>query len=376
MKRFWLMALMTILVWFLPFPLSAQDNIKVGGSMALSGPLEVIGSNVLTGIEAYLNRVNQEGGVKGRKVEYVVYDDSYSPAITIKNVKRLMLKDEVVALLGVMGTPSTLAVMGMVRAMRVPLVGPITGSETLRTEGNRYIFTVMPSYRDGIEALVRRAVADGHRKLAIIYKKDAYGWSCLRYAMDALKPSGIVPVIRGRVDSLQKVEEVLLKVKQAKPDALLVVVTPEVSKALVSVMLKHGYFPPVYANMWAGFDGALKGLDPQDLGKFKRVVVSKIFPMPFEDYPLIKAYRKDLARYFPDTSPDIKQIPGYVAARVFVGILRRANSFTSQGIVKAAESVKDLDIGLPEKISYGPEDHVGFSRIYLYAFTGKYKRLQ
>ena len=376
MKCLRFIVIFALLGWLFTSPLLAQEDIKVGSSIDLSGPLKVLGGNVLTGIEAYLNRVNQNGGINGKKVKFVVYDDRYSPALTVKNVKRLILNDRVVALLGIFGTPPTLAVMGIVEAMKVPLIGPITGNGALYTHLNRYIFTVLPSYKDEVNALVKQAVDDGHRKLAVIYKKDAYGWTCFRYAVDALKSLGVDSVIKGRVDSPQKVEEVLLKIKQAKPDALLVVATPEVSRPLVAAMLKHGYFLPVYANMWSGFDGVLKGLDPHDLGRFKKVVVSRMFPMLSEDYPLIKDFKEDIAKYFPDKSPDITQMPGYVVARVFVEILRRAKSFDSQGIVKAAESIKNLDIGLPEKISYGPEDHVGFSRIYLYSFNGKYSRIK
>ncbi len=97
--------------------------------------------------------------------------------------------------------------------------------------------------------------------------------------------------------------------------------------------------------------------------------MGRFFSMLHENYPCISWYREALQKYAPDESPDPAVFMGYLMARTLGQILRQVRSMDSWGIVKGAESVKGLDVGLPEKISYSPMDHVGLTKVFLYRYT-------
>ncbi|MBS1125324.1 MAG: ABC-type branched-chain amino acid transport system, periplasmic component [Nitrospirae bacterium] len=116
------------------------NQVTIGMSTALSGPSAFLGTNFRAGVEAYLGKVNESGGVHGRKIKLVAYDDRYEPTNTVIQVKRLITEDKVFCLLGNVGTPTTLAIKPVLEENRVPLFAPFTGAESLRKPVSRYLF--------------------------------------------------------------------------------------------------------------------------------------------------------------------------------------------------------------------------------------------
>src|SRR5205809_6200265 len=173
--------LLTALAALLTFPAIAQvpgvttKSILLGQSAAFSGPAAQLGIQMNIGTKAYLDHINARGGVYGRKIALKTRDDRYEANLCADATTKLIEEDRVFALISYVGTPTTAAAMPIITKAKVPLVGPFTGAELLRTPVNRYIFNVRASYYDETEKIVEQLVSTGNKKIAVFYQDDAYG---------------------------------------------------------------------------------------------------------------------------------------------------------------------------------------------------------
>src|SRR5476649_1944738 len=152
-----------------------QDTIVLGQAAVFTGPAAQLGIQMRNGIKAYLDYVNEKGGVYGRKLQLVTEDDGYEAARAPVATKKLIEEHKVFALIGYVGTPTTVAAMPVFTQAKVPLVGPFTGAEALREQVKRYIFNVRGSYYNETEKIVEHLVSTGNHKIAVFYQDDAYG---------------------------------------------------------------------------------------------------------------------------------------------------------------------------------------------------------
>ena len=134
---------------------SVHAEIRVGMTTPLSGPLQVLGKNVLVGIEAYFRNANANGGIKGEKLRLIVEDDGYEPRLAAPNMRRLIEEDDVIAVIGNVGTPTAIVTVPIAIEKGVPFIGAITGAPLLRkTPPNRYIFNYRASYSEEVANMV------------------------------------------------------------------------------------------------------------------------------------------------------------------------------------------------------------------------------
>src|SRR5437879_8766209 len=157
---------------FAQAPGVTSKTILVGQSAAFSGPAAQLGIQMNIGTKAYLDYINAQGGVYGRKIALKTRDDRYDANLCIDATKKLIEEDKVFALISYVGTPTTGAALPILSEAKVPLVGPFTGAELLRTPVNRYVFNVRASYYDETEKIVEQLVSTGNKKIAVFYKDD------------------------------------------------------------------------------------------------------------------------------------------------------------------------------------------------------------
>src|SRR3989442_13176767 len=151
-----------------------KDRIVLGQSVARPGPASELGIQMRNGVSAYLDYVNAQGGVHGRKIELITLDDGYEPARTVPNTKKLIDEHKVFALIGYVGTPTSVPAISVFTEAKVPFFGPFTGAEALRAPFNRYIFHVRASYYDETHKIVEQVLSIGGKSIALFYPKDAY----------------------------------------------------------------------------------------------------------------------------------------------------------------------------------------------------------
>ncbi len=131
-----------------------DSEIIIGSSSALTGHASFLGTQYIHGSQAYINEINAMGGIHGRKIKLITYDDRYDPVKTVVNTQKLMLEDKVFILFDYVGTPTSVKIIDIVEEEKVPVFGLFTGAEELRTPFRKYIFNVRASYYQETEAAV------------------------------------------------------------------------------------------------------------------------------------------------------------------------------------------------------------------------------
>ncbi len=140
--------------------------IVFGTSVPLTGHASHLGHAVIAGMTSYFIHINNMGGVFGHPIELIVYDDAYNPPLMISNVRRLIVEDKVSALIGLVGTPTTLSVVHMSRKYKIPLLFPFTGAIELRRPPEKYIFNLRPGYREESAESVDFFIKKGRKRFA------------------------------------------------------------------------------------------------------------------------------------------------------------------------------------------------------------------
>ena len=165
-----------------PVDAGVTDNeILIGMSTVLSGPSDYLGKSFKNGAMAYFNRINKLGGVNGRNIKLVAYDDGYEPSRCIENTYKLIEEDKVFCLFGNVGTPTTMAIKPVIIEKHIPLVAPFTGAEPLRHPLVKEIFHYRASYYDEVEKFVAGVVDElGMSKISCFYQDDPFGYTVLK----------------------------------------------------------------------------------------------------------------------------------------------------------------------------------------------------
>src|SRR5260370_23828431 len=221
-------------------------SILLGQSAAFSGPAAQLGIQMNIGTKTYLDYVNARGGVYGRKLQLKTRDDRYEATLAVETTKKLIEEDKVFALVSYVGTPTTGAAMPILTEAKVPLVGPFTGAELLRTPVNRYVFNVRASYYDETEKIVEQLVSTGNKKIAVFYQDDTYGQAGLKGVDIAISKRDLKIAALGKVErNTIKVEEAVKIIDAARPDGVIMISAYTSIAAFVRQMQRAGRTTPI-----------------------------------------------------------------------------------------------------------------------------------
>jgi ABC-type branched-subunit amino acid transport system substrate-binding protein len=314
--------------------------------------------------------------VHGRKIRLITYDDGYEPNNAVANATKLIRQDGVFCLLGNVGTPTNMAIKQMLAEEKVPLFAPFTGADALRTPLQRYILHYRASYNQEVETFVYGMVdVLKYKKMAVFYQDDAYGTAVLNAATTSLQRRGLTPVAVGTYTrNIEDVSKALGALMGAKPDAVVMAGTYSASAKFITGWRRQslisgakGGKDPIFMNVsFVGPDRLAALLDKYG----DDVVVTQVVP-PFYTYfggaryPAVAEYDAAMKKYFPKTDLSFVSLEGYLAARVFVEIMKRAGQNpTREGFIRTAEEIKDLDIQAGNKISFSSQNHQGSQTVY------------
>src|SRR5712691_3924495 len=201
-----------------------DKEILIGSRSALEGPSHFLGTETVAGAKAYFAMINDAGGVDGRKLRLLTYDDSYDPAKTEACFNRLM-EQKVFALGFFVGTPTAVKYIPMAESSRIPVVGLFTGAQTLYVPLRHWIVNVRASYFDETRAQIDGMWGTlGYKKIGVIYPEDAFGAAVLEGVKTALKTHGAEPIAVGSYQrQTAQVGGAIDTVRAAHPDAVVVV---------------------------------------------------------------------------------------------------------------------------------------------------------
>lgn len=312
-------------------------------------------------VEAYFKKINNAGGVNGRKLVLEALDDGYEATRAVENTNTLIHKNRVFAMVASYGSsPTTESMNNGFGPSQVPLVGTISGADTLRgpiskNPNLRYMFNVRASYRAETQAVVDQLVSLGIKNIAVFYQDDGFGQSGLdgiNLAMSKqnMKPSAVATVKRNSVE-VQPAVDVIAKVN---PQAVIMVTLYKPTAEFVKAMKKAGQHPQLIALSPVGADLLVKELGDDARG----IGISQVMPYPWsQKLRVVREYQQLIGEG--ENNYSYYGIEGYMMARVLVEGLRNAGKNpTREGLVAALEGLRDWDIG-GYVVSYGSQEHVG-----------------
>jgi len=337
-------------------------EIKIGMANALSGPTAGLGLGIKSGSEAYFKKVNAGGGVNGRKINLVSEDDGYDPPRTASATEKLIKKDNVFALFGYVGTPTSKAALPLAVDNGVPFFAPFTGAEFLRAPVNKFVFNIRSSYFNEIEMQVERLVSDaGVSKFGLFYQEDTYGKVGKEGLQLALQKRKMTIAAEGHyMRNTEDVDAGLAALLAVKPEAVLMVGTYKACAALVQKAHAAGYKPKFFNLSFVGTANFIKAAGDAAEG----VYITQVVPSPFDDsVPIVKQYQADM-KAAGVSEFDYTSLEGYIDAVALVEGLKKAGpDLTRAGFLAALEKMSVNLGGLD--IAFGPQDHQGLNKVYL-----------
>jgi ABC-type branched-subunit amino acid transport system substrate-binding protein len=351
---------------------SASGAIVLGQSAPFTGPAAQLGLQFHLGAQLHLEQVNAAGGVNGRRIELKRLDDGYEPERCAANTRQF-IADEVFALFGYIGTPTSLAALPLATAAKVPFVAPFTGAQALREPFNRYAIHVRASYFDETAAIVRQVTSVGIKKVAVFYQNDAYGKAGLEGVQRALKELNLETAAVGTVErNSTDVAMALKDIMAVKPEAIVQIGAYKACATFIRLARQQGFAGNFYNVSFVGTQALM-----DELGALARgVVVSQVMPFPYAPAtPLSGEYLAAL-KDKRGVAPNYSGIEGFVAAKVFVEALRRAGrGVTRETFIDAIDGMKNLNLGgFP--LDFGPQKHAGsrFVELTLLTEDGRVRR--
>lgn len=331
--------------------------ITLGMSSPFSGPNGAYGLEMKEAISAYFQQINAGGGINGRKIELIALDDGYETDRTVANTRKLIDEHKVFALLQYYGSSPTTEAMKVFSLAKVPLVGTISGADSIRIPVNRYMFHVRASYADETEAIVNQLVSLGMKDIAVFYQNDGFGKSGLDGVTNALKKHNLKPVAVGTVErNSLEVGAAVQSIAKANAQAVVMVTLYKPTSEFVRQMRHAGQAPQFMTLSPVGADLLVKELGSDSRG----IGISQVMPYPWNDtVPVVKEYQRLISQVAKHRNYSYYGIEGYVTAKVMVEAIRKAGrDLTREKLVALLESMNAQDLG-GYRVGYSTQTHNG-----------------
>ena len=342
----------------------SDERILFGQSAAFSGPAQELGKNMRIGIEAAFQEANARGGVHGRQLILTSLDDAYEPEAAIANTRRLIEQEGVFALIGAVGTPTSLSATPVAAAAGVPYIAPFTGAAFLREDRWQNVINLRASYNQETEAMVARLTTDlGIKRIAVMYQDDSFGRAGYRGVRQALERRSMEPVTIGVYPrNTTAVKTGLLNLHSANPDAVILIGAYQPVATLIA-WARHTGLDPVFMTIsFVGSNALARELGRGGAGVF----VTQVVPFPTDNtLPVGIAYRRALTAHAPKATPGFVSYEGYLAGRLAIASLERCGGEVDRaGFLKSLRSTDTIDLDGFE-LRYGANDNQGSDAVFL-----------
>ena len=353
-------------------PALAQDNeIRIGQSIHLTGPMAATTSQSLKGQALALDEVNRAGGINGRPVRLVQLDDQYDAQRCVANVRTLIDTHKVAALFGLANSQAIGASLPLLAERRMPLIGIYSGSPALRVQQHPCLFTTAASFRDEVVQMVRNLVAVQQAELGVVYLDNPFGQLMLPVAEQVIQEHGATLVGKQALEaSGANAAEVAKALAANRPKAVLMMAFGPSTVAFVKAARKL-IGVPVYALSITNVAALLQAMGDDARG----LAITQTTPYPWRE---TSAITRDF-----NTAARREQLPvtyeamlGYVNTRVLIeGLKRSGKAPTPDSVIRGFESMAKVDLGGYE-VTYGPKKHHGsaFVEITIVGPDGKFLR--
>ena len=342
----------------------SDDLILFGQSAAFSGPAKELGINMQLGILAAFDEANDNGGVHGRLLELQSLDDAYEPEDAIVMTRNLIEQQQVFALIGAVGTPTSRSATPIARDSGVPYIAPFTGAAFLRDSEWDNIINLRASYNQETEEMVARLTSDlGISRVGVMYQNDSFGRAGFRGVVAALARRDMEPTSIGIYPrNTTAVKTALLDLRQGDPEAVIMVGAYEPVARLISWARRTDMDAVFMTVSFVGSNALAQELGPDGAG----VLVTQVVPFPEDDsLPVVHAYLDALANYDPEAEPGFVSLEGYLAGRLVIAALQECGAEVDRScLLDRLIDRGDFDID-GFGLRFGDEDNQGSDEVFL-----------
>ena len=358
---------------------ATDTEIKIGNTNPYSGPASAYGVIGKT-ITAYLNKINAEGGINGRKINFISYDDGYSPPKTVEQVRKLVESDEVLLLFQTLGTPSNTAIQKYMNAKKVPQLFVATGA-TKWNDPKHFPWTIgwQPNYQSEGHIYAQYLLkTHPNGKVGILYQNDDYGKDYVKGLKDGL--NGKLPIISEQPYETTDptVDSQMINLKASGADVFFNVTTPKFAAQAIKKAAEIEWKPVHLLNNVSNSLGSV--LKPAGLDNSKGILTTVYLKDPtdptWKDDPAYREWLAFMDKYYPDgDKTSTFTVYGYLVAQTLVATLKQCgDDLTRENVMKQAANLKDLQLGmlLPGiAINTSPDDFAPIKQMQMEKFNGE-----
>jgi branched-chain amino acid transport system substrate-binding protein len=362
-------------------PGASDTEIKIGNIMPYSGPASAYGVIGKTE-EAYFKKVNAEGGINGRKINFISYDDAYSPPKTVEQARKLVESDEVLLIFNPLGTPPNSAIQKYLNTKKVPQLFVATGA-TKWNDPKNFPWTMgwQPNYQSETQIYAKYILKEKpNAKVAILYQNDDYGKDYLKGFKDGLgaKAASMIVMEESYEVSEPTIDSHIVKLKSTGADVFINITTPKFAAQAIKKNAEIGWKPLHFLNNVSASIGSV--IKPAGTENAQDIISSQYLKDPtdaqWKDDAGMKAWNEFLDKYYPEANrADASVMFGYTVAQGLVHVLKASgDNLTRENVMKQAASIKDLELGglLPGiKVNTSASDFAPISSVQLIRFKGE-----
>ena len=351
----------------------SDTEIVIGGSNSFSGPLAFTGEHITKyGVDLYFKVINDAGGIHGRKVRTVYYDDGYRPQDAVANTKKLVEQDRIFAIIIPQGSPPVVATLDYLEEHKVPMLFPYQSSPV--TRGKRWVLQGMTlSDRSSKMMIDYLAGQRKIKKFAALYQDDEYGKSFLTAFEKDLARHGLKLVAAESVKrGVNDVSAQIAKLQAAKPEVTFLVLVPGPGAQALKERQKIGWTDTLMVSTGPLTDERYLALAGEAA---EGVEGLSLWPDPVtSDLAGVKLYREHMQKYYPNTEVNRYSLAGYFAARLFTeGAKRAGRNLTRESLITALESIKGWESGILPPITIGPDHETQKQGFWVRVEMGRFK---
>ncbi|MBV9559750.1 MAG: ABC transporter substrate-binding protein [Bradyrhizobium sp.] len=359
---------------------ATDTEIKVGNIMPYSGPASAYGVIGKTE-QAYFNKVNNEGGINGRKINFISYDDGYSPPKAVEQARKLVESDEVLLIFNSLGTPSNTAIEKYMNAKKVPQLFVATGA-TKWNDPKEFPWTMgwQPSYQSEAHIYAKylmKEKPDG--KIVVLYQNDDFGKDYLKGLKDGLGAKTAMIIAEEPYETSEpSIDGHVVKLKATGADVFISITTPKFAAQAIKKIAEIEWHPlHIVSNVSSSVGGVIRPAGYENSQGILSAAYAKDGADPqWNGDPGMKKFLDFLVKYYPDGNRlDASVVYGYGAAQTMVKVLQMCgDDLTRANVMKQAASLKDFapDTLLPGvKVNTSPTDYAPLKQLQMMRFKGE-----
>ncbi|AUC93389.1 branched-chain amino acid ABC transporter substrate-binding protein [Bradyrhizobium sp. SK17] len=360
---------------------ASDTEIKIGNIMPYSGPASAYGVIGKTE-EAYFRKINAEGGINGRKITFISYDDAYTPPKTVEQARKLVESDEVLLIFNPLGTPPNSAIQKYMNTKKVPQLFVATGA-TKWNDPKEFPWTMgwQPNYQSETQIYAKYILKNHpNAKIAVLYQNDDYGKDYLKGFKDGLGAKAASLIVAEDTYEVTEptIDSHIVTLKASGADVFMNITTPKFAAQAIKKNAELGWKPLHFLNNVSASIGSV--IAPAGKENAQGIISSAYLKDPTDPQwttdPAMIAWNKFLDQYYPDANrADASVMYAYTVAQGLVHVLKACgDNLTRANIMKQAASIQNLELGglLPGiKVNTSATDFAPLSQLQLERFKGE-----